>query len=42
MAVNIGACVAAVAGGGEVLISGTVKDLTGGSAIEFVECRRTA
>ena len=32
---NIGARVAANAGGGEVLVSSTVKDLVAGSGIEF-------
>jgi class 3 adenylate cyclase len=36
IAVHIGARVAAVAGPGEVLVSGTVKDLVVGSGIEFV------
>ncbi len=35
IAVNIGARVAAAAGPGEVLVSGTVKDLVAGSEIEF-------
>jgi class 3 adenylate cyclase len=35
IAVNIGARVAAQAGAGEVLVSGTVKDLVAGSGIEF-------
>jgi class 3 adenylate cyclase len=35
IAVNIGARVAATAGPGEVLVSGTVKDLVAGSGIEF-------
>jgi class 3 adenylate cyclase/pimeloyl-ACP methyl ester carboxylesterase len=35
LAVNIGARVAAQAGDGEVLVSGTVKDLVAGSGIEF-------
>jgi class 3 adenylate cyclase len=35
IAVNIGARVAAAAGAGEVLVSGTVKDLVAGSGIEF-------
>ena len=35
LAVNIGARVAAKAGGGEVLVSSTVKDLVAGSGIEF-------
>ena len=35
LAVNIGARVAAEAGGGEVLVSSTVKDLVAGSGIEF-------
>ena len=35
IAVNIGARVAARAGGGEVLVSRTVKDLVAGSGIEF-------
>jgi class 3 adenylate cyclase len=33
--VHLGARVASVAGGGEVLVSGTVKDLVAGSGIEF-------
>ena len=37
IAVNIGARVAATAGPGEVLVSGTVKDLVAGSGIEFSE-----
>jgi class 3 adenylate cyclase len=37
IAVNIGARVAAAAGPGEVLVSGTVKDLVAGSGIEFQE-----
>ncbi len=37
IAVNIGARVAAAAGPGEVLVSGTVKDLVAGSGIEFRE-----
>jgi len=37
IAVNIGARVAAAAGAGEVLVSGTVKDLVAGSGIEFEE-----
>src|SRR5439155_12641607 len=37
IAVNIGARVAAAAGAGEVLVSGTVKDLVAGSGIEFRE-----
>lgn len=37
MAVNIGARVASLAGAGEVLVSGTVKDLVVGSGIEFAE-----
>jgi class 3 adenylate cyclase len=35
MAVHIGARVAALAGPGEVLVSGTLKDLVVGSGIEF-------
>ena len=35
IAVNIGARVAAQAGAGEVLVSGTVKDLVAGSGLEF-------
>ena len=35
IAVNIGARVAAQAGSGEVLVSGTVKDLVAGSGLEF-------
>ena len=41
IAVNIGARVAAQAGAGEVLVSGTVKDLVAGSGLEF-EDRGTA
>ena len=41
IAVNIGARVAARAGAGEVLVSGTVKDLVAGSGLEF-EDRGTA
>jgi class 3 adenylate cyclase len=37
IAVNIGARVAAAAGPGEVLVSGTVKDLVAGSGFEFQE-----
>jgi class 3 adenylate cyclase len=37
IAVNIGARVGALAGPGEVLVSGTVKDLVAGSGIEFVD-----
>ena len=37
IAVHIGARVAALAGGGEVLVSGTVRDLVAGSGIEFVD-----
>jgi class 3 adenylate cyclase len=37
MAVNIGARVAAKAGAGEVLVSGTVKDLVVGSDFDFAE-----
>jgi class 3 adenylate cyclase len=37
IAVNIGARVAATAGPGEVLVSGTVKDLVAGSGLEFEE-----
>jgi class 3 adenylate cyclase len=35
LAVNVGARVSGVAGAGEVLVSGTVKDLVAGSGIEF-------
>jgi class 3 adenylate cyclase len=35
IAVNVGARVSAVAGPGEVLVSGTVKDLVAGSGLEF-------
>jgi class 3 adenylate cyclase len=41
IAVNIGARVAARAAGGEVLVSGTVRDLVAGSGLEF-EDRGTA
>jgi class 3 adenylate cyclase len=37
IAVSIGARVAAEAGPGEVLVSGTVRDLVAGSGLEFVE-----
>jgi pimeloyl-ACP methyl ester carboxylesterase len=37
IAVHVGARVAAMAGPGEVLVSGTVKDLVAGSGISFVE-----
>lgn len=37
IAVHIGARVAALAGGGEVLVSSTVKDLVAGSELAFVE-----
>jgi class 3 adenylate cyclase len=37
MAINIGARVSALAGPGEVLVSGTVKDLVYGSGIEFAD-----
>jgi class 3 adenylate cyclase len=37
IAVHIGARVGGLAGPGEVLVSGTVKDLTVGSGIRFVE-----
>jgi len=37
IAVNIGARVAARAGAGEVLVSGTVRDLVAGSGLEFDE-----
>jgi class 3 adenylate cyclase/pimeloyl-ACP methyl ester carboxylesterase len=37
IAVHIGARVAALAGGGEVLVSSTVKDLVAGSGINFIE-----
>jgi class 3 adenylate cyclase len=37
IAVHIGARVASEAGPGEVLVSGTVKDLVAGSGIEFQE-----
>ena len=35
LAVNVGARVSAAAAPGEVLVSGTVKDLVAGSGIEF-------
>jgi class 3 adenylate cyclase len=35
IAVHIGACVAALAGSGEVLVSRTVKDLVAGSGLQF-------
>ena len=37
IAVNIGARVAARAGAGEVLVSGTVRDLVAGSGIAFAD-----
>jgi class 3 adenylate cyclase len=37
MAINIGARVSSLAGAGEVLVSGTVKDLVYGSGIEFAD-----
>ena len=37
IAVNTGARVGALAGPGEVLVSGTVKDLVAGSGVEFVD-----
>jgi class 3 adenylate cyclase len=37
LAVHIGARVLAHAGGGEVLVSSTVKDLVAGSGINFIE-----
>jgi class 3 adenylate cyclase len=37
IAVHTGARVAALAGGGEVLVSSTVKDLVAGSGIEFTD-----
>jgi class 3 adenylate cyclase len=37
MAVNIGARVSSLAGAGEVLVSGTVRDLVVGSGIEFAD-----
>jgi len=37
LAVHIAARVAALAGPGDVLVSGTVKDLVVGSGIEFIE-----
>jgi class 3 adenylate cyclase len=37
IAVHLGARVAALAGAGEVLVSGTVKDLVAGSGIEFAD-----
>jgi class 3 adenylate cyclase len=37
MAVNIGARVVAEARGGEVLVTGTVRDLVAGSGLELVE-----
>jgi class 3 adenylate cyclase len=35
IAISVAARVAAAAGGGEVLVSGTVRDLVAGSGIEF-------
>ena len=37
LAVVIGARISGEAGGGEVLVSGTVKDLVAGSGLEFVD-----
>lgn len=37
IAVHLGARVAALAGAGEVLVSGTVKDLVSGSGIRFAD-----
>jgi class 3 adenylate cyclase len=37
IAVHIGARIAAQAGAGEVLVSGTAKDLVAGSGIAFVD-----
>jgi class 3 adenylate cyclase len=37
IAVHIGARVAALAGAGEVLVSGTVKDLVAGSGLRFAD-----
>jgi class 3 adenylate cyclase len=37
LAVVVGARIAAAAGAGEVLVSGTVRDLVGGSGLEFVD-----
>jgi class 3 adenylate cyclase len=37
IAVHIGARIAALAGGGEVLVSSTVKDLVAGSGLTFEE-----
>ncbi len=37
LAVNIGARVAAEAGAGEILVTGTVRDLVAGSGLEFVD-----
>jgi class 3 adenylate cyclase len=37
IAVHVGARIAALAGPGEVLVSGTVKDLVAGSGLEFAE-----
>jgi class 3 adenylate cyclase len=37
IAVHIGARVAALAGGGEVLVSSTVKDLVAGSGLRFID-----
>jgi class 3 adenylate cyclase len=37
LAVHIGACIGALAGAGEVLVSGTVRDLVVGSGLEFDE-----
>jgi DNA-binding SARP family transcriptional activator/pimeloyl-ACP methyl ester carboxylesterase len=42
LAVQIGACVAAEAGPGELLVSQTVKDLVAGSGIEFEDRGRRA
>jgi class 3 adenylate cyclase len=37
IAVHIGARIVGLAGPGEVLVSATVRDLVGGSGIEFVD-----
>jgi class 3 adenylate cyclase len=37
IAVHIGARVAALAGAGEILVSGTVKDLVAGSGLRFAD-----
>jgi len=38
IAVHIGARIASLAGPGEMLVSGTVRDLVAGSGLEFTDC----